>query len=359
MNSACSVSEVVPDARETPAEVAAAVTGASDVMAQCAPELFGHTDFVSAPDYLLHRMTHRVHFLRPLFVATSGPKANRPEDVLGYAFMELPLADNRHLVQELDLEVRPDARRHGVGTALLDATVAYARRHDRTHLVGWGSAPIAERDDPEALRSRTDPLVAARTAGGAFALARGFHVAQIERYSVLGVQASAPTPPRRVAGYGIRCWLGATPAGLRDGVASLLAAFSEDAPVGDSAFGSETWDAERLAAVEAASAEIVERCTAVALHEATGELVGISQLIRDRGRGGSAEQGVTVVRGDHRGHGLGLALKQANLAAAVDSWTHLQRIHTWNAGENDHMWRINEILGYRTAGVAVCWQRTL
>ena len=66
--------------------------------------------------------------------------------------------------------------------------------------------------------------------------------------------------------------------------------------------------------------------------------------------------GGTMVRKSDRGHGLGLALKRANLRTAKRGWPALERVHTWNAGENDHMWRINEQVGYVTMGAEVGWQ---
>ena len=56
-------------------------------------------------------------------------------------------------------------------------------------------------------------------------------------------------------------------------------------------------------------------------------------------------------------HGLGLALKLANLDAVRAAWPDARRIHTWNAGENDAMWRVNEALGFETAGAEALWQK--
>lgn len=71
------------------------------------------------------------------------------------------------------------------------------------------------------------------------------------------------------------------------------------------------------------------------------------------------EQWNTVVSRPHRGHGLGLALKQANLLLLAERWPQAERVHTWNASENDHMWAINKQLGYRTASIAAGWLKRL
>lgn len=64
-------------------------------------------------------------------------------------------------------------------------------------------------------------------------------------------------------------------------------------------------------------------------------------------RGPRCRPTTTLIRRDHRGHGLGLAVKQAVLAELRRSHPRVQRIHTWNADENQHMPAINEALGFR------------
>ncbi|HOA87830.1 MAG TPA: hypothetical protein PKG79_00515 [Propioniciclava tarda] len=350
---------VPPDEGEVPDGVRTAVAGAATISRGVWLDLFGHVDFARSPEAWLHRMTHRVSYDRPLLVAVAGARADlvglKVDDVLGYAYYDVPLADNLHTLDALELGVRPSARRRGVGSALVAAVKADAAARGRTHVMGWMDAPIAGTDETGALRSRTDPITARPTAGSAFALAHGFAVAQIERYSVLtvpAVLADAEVAP----GYRLEAWIGPTPPHHRAGLASLWTAFGNDQPLGDVALGEEAWDADRIAATEAASAAVCERCTAVAIHEASGEVVGASQLFRDLDKDEAATQGVTQVLRTHRGHRLGLALKRHNLRVAKAGWPALARIHTWNAGENDHMWRINEALGYQTRAAEICWQ---
>ncbi len=340
-------------------DVVAALTGAVAIERQALAELTGHTDFVRTPEAWLHRLEHRVSVVRPVFVALAGGRATidgvRPDEVLGYAAAGVPLADNTHLVDDVEVRVRADVRRRGIGTSLLDALIAFARAERRTHLLGWATAPIADEDDPQALRSRTDPIPAVRTTTAEFALARGFAVAQVERYSLQPVPGDPP-PADATPGYRLESWVGLTPPELRAGFAALWATFTLDTPLGDVALEEETWSAERLEAIEAASHDIVERCTTLAIHEASGEVAGASQLFRDLDKHTAATQGGTLVRTSDRGHGLGLALKRANLRTAKLAWPELERVHTWNAGENGHMWRINEQVGYVTMGAEVGWQ---
>ena len=352
MSSRFVVQEVVVPPAEVPDAVSALVAGASEVLRVCALEVWGHADLVRTPDAWQHHLAHAAAHRRTLWVAVADGR------VVGCATADFPLVDNLHLVEAVDVQVERGWRRRGVGRALLDAVVALSADLGRTHLSGWSHGELAAAGDPAALRSRTDPQGLAPSAASAFALRHGFGVAQIERHSVLSVR-DAPASGGVAAGYRIETWRGATPPEWLDGLAKVWTAFSTSAPLGELAWGEEYWDADRIAASEAASEAVEDRSTGIVVHEASGEVVAGTQLIRDRDHDASAQQGVTVVLGAHRGHGLGLALKQANLALARSAWPRLERIHTWNAGENDHMWRINAALGFRTEGGEVCWQRVL
>lgn len=67
----------------------------------------------------------------------------------------------------------------------------------------------------------------------------------------------------------------------------------------------------------------------------------------------------TLVAAEHRGHGLGLRVKLANLDALAARNPALRRIHTQNAQENGPMLAINDALGYRSEGAAGVWQKVL
>lgn len=333
---------------DLPVDGLALIRGACTVERLCPDPPYNHGDFVHQPEAWLTLLQGSPRVERLLFVAVRGA------DVIGYAAAELPLVDNLHVVESVEVRVLPEARRQGVGTALLDAIASAST--GRTHRMAWSGSTLAEPGEAGALASRSDPLTARRTVGTDFALSHGFLVAQIERYSVLELP-DAPEPPSPTPGYRLTTWRGVTPAELAASYAALLHSFETDHPQGDAEREPESWDAEGLIASEAVGAASFDRLTSVAFDEASGEMIAATRLVRQRHREASAEQGVTVVRADHRGHGLGLALKRANLVGARAAWPKLRRVHTWNAGENDHMWRINAELGFVERGVEVCWQR--
>lgn len=148
--------------------------------------------------------------------------------------------------------------------------------------------------------------------------------------------------------YEIDTWSGpGTGARARD-MAALLAALSTDIPTGGATLKEEHFDAKRVAAQEMVFAEAgIKSLVTAARHRPTGQLVAMTRIVKDASVDEMADQWETIVRRDHRGHGLGLAIKAVNHAAASARWPRLDRLVAANASENEHMLRINDSLGYR------------
>lgn len=142
-------------------------------------------------------------------------------------------------------------------------------------------------------------------------------------------------------------------------IAELQRVMSTDTPMGELDYGEELWDPARVKAQDAAVAASSETLTTMALRESDDAPAGFTQLNRMLDRPRVGFQWNTLVAGADRGHGLGLALKLANLAQLAECWPDVERIHTWNAAENDHMWQINEGLGYQTINFESSWQKVL
>jgi len=276
-------------------------------------------------------------------------------DVLGVASVRLPLIDNLGTVQEVFVGVAGQHRRRGVGRALSQAVDELARRVGRSVLQGWSYTDAS--DAPDALRPPEGGFLIGRDAGTDFAQAVGYRLAQAERHSVLDLHGRTYTAPP-TPGYRIETWRGATPEQHLTGVAAMLVAMS-DAPTAGLAWEDEVWDGARVREMECRVLQTRDGIISLAIDETTGEAAALTQLYRMHTRPAVVEQWNTVVVGPHRGHGLGLAVKSANLAAVGRWWPEAQRVHTWNAAENDHMWRINEQLGFRTVNIDSGWQKRL
>ena len=98
---------------------------------------------------------------------------------------------------------------------------------------------------------------------------------------------------------------------------------------------------------------------AVAEHRASGRLVACTELLLAADVPGQAWQMLTVVRPEHRGHRLGLAIKLANAEELARVAPEVRVIITGNAAVNAPMIAVNEIMGFEVASDGNFWQKRL
>ncbi|WP_413319409.1 hypothetical protein AA0Z99_03265 [Agrococcus sp. 1P02AA] len=265
----------------------------------------------------------------------------------------------------------PDGDRRALIDALVDDAERIAAEHGRTTLMGGSPAgPTgavsastgfggADPDEPEA----------------AALLARGYRLEQVYRMSVADVRLlerrdGSPDHPSlderwahasgraAAAGYETIAWSGPAPAEHRPAMRALHEAMSVDAPVGGLALEAESWSDERLAEFErqkTAGGRTMR--TVVARHRASGELAGFTTLFI--GSGDVARQHDTIVTRAHRGNGLGMLLKIANLVQLREHHPTHPRVVTMNAEENRHMLAVNEATGFVPVAYEGVWQRNV
>jgi len=181
------------------------------------------------------------------------------------------------------VEVHPDHRRRGIGTALADRGEQIAADAGRTTLFAWSSAPREAGDDEDALVPATGVgRLPAGSAGVRFALGRGYTIEQVERMSRLDL----PVDPDRLAAfeaearakagddYRVHTWEG-IPEEWHEGYAQLMTRMSTDVPQGELDFGEETWDAERVRThFEERAASGQRLLTTLVEHVPSGEIAG-------------------------------------------------------------------------------------
>jgi mycothiol synthase len=213
--------------------------------------------------------------------------------------------------------VIPQARRRGVGTALLRALAAHAES------VGYRSAGANVDDE------------------GSFAFAQRFGFRetgrQVEQVREIRPEEDEPRVPD-----GVRIVSIAEEPALRLRTYHELAlqAF-EDMPTPlPISITPELWEREWITWPEGSF---------VAL--AGDEIVGCAGLIRDDDRPDRAENSLTAVRRDWRGRGVARAVKQATIAWAAANG--LREIYTWTQTGNEGMRTVNEKLGYGTRTVSI------
>jgi GNAT superfamily N-acetyltransferase len=314
------------------------------VLDDVAAEVYGEWRTIYSPNEVRarHRYEPTVQ-LRELAAVENGA-------VVGTLEAELPLADNRHRV-ELYVTVRRDRRRRGIGSWLLMAAYELAAVAGRTVLGAYSEATTD--GDPSEARG--------------FATHHGFEVVQTELRSDLVL----PVPEGRRSALEAEVCRHATEYevltsvdNIRDewlaGRAELARWMSVDVPLGGLDYQEERWDEARVRrSHELARAQGRRTFESIARHRATGELVGYTTLHVPAHTPRQAIQWDTLVRDDHRGHRLGLALKIANLRALRAQLPAVERVSTWNARENEPMLRVNRDLGFEVVGSDTEWQKRL
>lgn len=267
---------------------------------------------------------------------------------VGSMLVELPLQANTEKLW-FQLTVLPDQRRRGVGTALLAHLEGLASDEGRTELLG-GSA--------------IGPGDVAESPAAHFARTTGFSLAnlEIERHLDLPVdesrldELSARGADRR-SGYRVETFRDRVPDELVQSLCDLQNLLIVDAPSGDVEFEPEQSTPEDY--VERRRSLARQRMTVweTLAIDADGRAVAQSTLARSLDDPAVLRQWGTYVHRDHRGHGLGMATKVANLRAACADSPEARLVGTQNAETNEWMVAINVDLGFRVVAQHPEWVR--
>lgn len=268
---------------------------------------------------------------------------------VGAAMLGLPLRDNLKL-GEPEVWVRPDARRRGVGTALLEVVTAAAREQERSSLMTYVDGPLATPQTP----------------GTAFAEQRGFtrrisEIARVQRppFDLDAIVEAETAAKPFAAGYEIITWRGPVPGEHVAEYARLEARLSTDAPLGELDYEAEAWDEARIRKSEERYARMGREIWSAVAVAPGGSMAGVTRVVLLEDSDETGFQDTTLVDPEHRGHRLGLLVKAANLRHILANRPGVKSIWTWNADSNAHMISINETLGYRVAGWSAGYQRDI
>ncbi len=231
----------------------------------------------------------------------------------------------------LELFVHPKYRRSGVATALL---AAVARR---AHADGSASLGVE---------------VVGGTPGEGFYQANGFRCAFEEIRNVLDLSTvdwlRLGDMARGVgSGYRIEYHPGGPPEEMYEAYATAKA-YVRELPTSDLELRPSSYDAQRLrASLATLHARGLKPYIVLAVHEASGAVAGLTEVVVPAQRPTRADQYDTIVVRAHRGYGLGRALKARMLFELRAAEPQLRDVQTWNAAENEYMLRVNNELGFQ------------
>jgi GNAT superfamily N-acetyltransferase len=200
-----------------------------------------------------------------------------------------------------------------------------------------------------------------------FMQARGYALEQVERVSRLALpvadleQRLAAAVARSGPDYALHQWVGRTPERFLQDFAVMITRMSTDAPSAGLDEPEDVWTVERLVAEDLRREQTNPRplATTMAEHLPTGRYVAFTEYSVPRDPARAPAQYATLVLKEHRGHGLGMLVKLANLV-------HLERVSpghpsviTFNAEENRPMLDVNEALGFVPIASEGAWQKHL
>jgi GNAT superfamily N-acetyltransferase len=248
------------------------------------------------------------------------------DDLLGYASILL-VGD----IAVLELLVRPGARRAGVGSGLLAAAAKRAAKE------AFGSIGVE---------------VIGGTPAPDFFEAQGFRCAFIEMRNVLDLSTVDWLRLGSLAqgvgsGYRIEYHPGGPPEQMFDEYARAKASVRLN-PASDLELRPSSYDSDRLrASLATLHGRGLKPYIVLAVHEQSGTVAGLTEVVVPAQRPTRADQYDTVVVQAHRGYGLGRALKARMLFELRAAEPQLLDVQTWNAVGYEAMRRVNDELGFR------------
>ncbi|PSK64522.1 Mycothiol acetyltransferase [Micromonospora sp. MH33] len=229
----------------------------------------------------------------------------------------------------LEVLVHPALRRTGLGRELL--RVAARRVWDE----GFQSIGVEVVGDTPAV---------------AFYEALGFTREYVETRSVLDLgavewPALAEMATEVGAGYHVEFCPGGPPDDLIEAYARAKA---EVRDVDDGELRPSSYDPQRLReSLDTLHRRGMKPYIVLALHEQTGEVAGLTEVVVPAQHPTRADQYDTIVVRDHRGYGIDRAIKARMLLELRSAEPELAEVQTWNAQANEAMLKVNAELGYR------------
>ncbi|SCL40511.1 Acetyltransferase (GNAT) family protein [Micromonospora pallida] len=229
----------------------------------------------------------------------------------------------------LEVLVHPDLRRTGAGRTL----VQLAAR--RAYQEGFRSVGVE---------------VVGGTPAIAFFEALGFSRDYVETRSVLRLATvDWPALGGMATGIGTGYRIEFCPGGPPDElVESYARAKAESRDIEDGELRPSSCDPQRLRdSLDCLHRRGMKPYIVCAIHERTGEVAGLTEVVVPAQHPTRADQYDTIVVPDHRGYGIDRAIKARMLLELRAVEPELVEVQTWNAQANEAMRQVNADLGYR------------
>jgi GNAT superfamily N-acetyltransferase len=231
----------------------------------------------------------------------------------------------------LELYVRPDARGNGVGRALLGAVA------DRASVEHFSSLGV------EAVGG---------TPAAAFYERYGFTHVYTEMRSILSLSHVdwahvEEMAADLVSGYVVQVHEESLPEALLPAYAEAKQVRRAD-PVGDMDVRPIAYDADRLrASLHCLNVRGLRPYIVVAIHERTGVVAGLTELVVPAQHPTRADQYDTIIVPAHNSYGLARTIKARMLLELRDRQPQLREVQTWHATDRVQLQQVNKELGFQ------------
>lgn len=271
------------------------------------------------------------------------------ETMVGAASMFLPLKDNTDKVYA-GVHVAPDRRRRGIGSVLLEHLVSETKGAGRSTMLAEASYSLLQRETHPYRR---------------FAEKHGLRLASVEIHRALALPVADELIQQWIldaaphhADYRLQTFVDDIPEDLLESYCYLLNQLAVDAPSGDIDYEPEGLTPESFRIHQHTLKKQGRTSYATLAIDSAGQAVAHTDLVVPADPGNVYQWG-TLVRQDHRGHRLGLAVKARNLLTMQAAHPDRRRIFTCNSEVNDSMVAINERMGFEPVEMVAEFQLKL
>jgi GNAT superfamily N-acetyltransferase len=262
---------------------------------------------------------------RIAWIAEEPAASGEAPSVLGHITMLL-LGD----IGVVELLVHPSARRQGLGRRLLGTAAR------RAYQEGSSSLGVEVVGDTPAVP---------------FFEAMGFTQAYVETRSVLRLSTVEWGVLGNIArgisaGYRVEFHPGGPPDELLEAYARAKAELrhTEEAELD---LRPSSYDPRRLReSIDCLHRRGMKPYSVLAIHEPTGEVAGLTEVVVPAQHPARADQYDTIVAQRHRGYGIDRAIKARMLLELRRAEPKLEEVQTWNAQSNESMIKVNAELGF-------------
>lgn len=329
------IREVVPEQLSS-RELASFAALMTDLAQEISP-----SDGPVSPGWVLARYYSQSTLFPKRFVI-----AEKDEAIVGLAHLEFERTGQNEDTVFLEIEVAPDQRRGGIGSALLAHALTIADQEAVTNVVTWG----LHSEETQAFWSQHKAELAYTESMSRLALA------DIDEAQLTDWVARAQ--PARDAGYRLVSWRGACPEEHLDAFVGALAGMA-DAPLDDLDVAPESHTHGSVRQHEARWLGVDSEPWVMLITAPDGSPAAMTEIIVHAHRAEEIWQQGTTTLAAERNQGLGRWIKAEMLMQVRAEQISAIHILTGNADSNESMLNINGAMGFVHYAPFACHQATV